>query len=59
MIKGTSHYCATKAFDDFFTRTVAYEYPKIDFLSVRPYLVTTTLARNTKSILHTTPQKCA
>lgn len=59
LIKGSSHYSATKSFDDFFTRTIAYEYLKIDFLSVRPYLVTTTLARNLKSFLHVSPQKCA
>lgn len=57
----SSHYCATKAYDDLFTRTVEVEYRKesVDFLSVRPYLVTSSMTRNQSTILHVSVNQCA
>jgi len=55
-----SNYCATKAFDDLLTSSVAVEYRRepVDFLSVRPYLVTSAMTRGQTSILHVTPNQC-
>lgn len=56
-----SHYCATKSFDDMLARSIQVEYRNtpIDFLCVRPYLVTSTMTRNQTSIFHVTTDKCA
>lgn len=61
LLKGSSHYCATKAFDDLFTRSLQVQYrdSPIDFLSLRPYLVTSPMARNQKTFLHVSANQCA
>lgn len=54
------NYCSTKLFDDFLSRSLEYEYGnKVDFLSVRPALVTTSMARNLNSFLHVSKNQCA
>lgn len=46
-------------FDDFLSRALGYEYQgKIDFLSVRPGLVTTSMTRNTESAMHVSKDQC-
>lgn len=41
-LKNSVNYCSSKLFDDIFSRSLEYEYgSKIDFLSVRPGIVTT------------------
>lgn len=51
-------YCAGKHFDDFFSKSLDYEYKEVDFLSVRPALVTTPLTRNTSSLIHVNKNSC-
>ena len=59
-LKGSAHYCSTKEFDDTLSRALQYEYRhKIDFISVRPALVTTPLTRGTTSFLHVNKNQCA
>ena len=59
-LKGSAHYCSTKCYDDILSRSLEYEYAhKIDFLSVRPALVTTPLTRGTQSFLHVNKNQCA
>ena len=49
----SSGYCSTKLFDEFLSKTLAYEYEhKIDILSSTPNLVSTPLTRNAKTLLH-------
>ena len=49
----SSGYCSTKLFDDFLSKTLAYEYDhKIDIISSTPNLVSTPLTRNVKTLLH-------
>jgi 17beta-estradiol 17-dehydrogenase / very-long-chain 3-oxoacyl-CoA reductase len=57
---GCVHYSATKKFDDYLSLTLAEEFrEKIDVLTVRPFMVTTPMTRNTDSIMHTPSSKCA
>lgn len=45
---GSGHYSATKKFIDFLSQSLAYEYSsKVDVLTSRPYIVTTSMTRNT------------
>ena len=45
-----STYSATKAFNDFFSRSIGMEYPdQIDVLSLRPMLVESQLSKEKKS----------
>jgi len=37
-------YSATKSFVDFFSRSISYEFPELDILSVRPAVVSTKMA---------------
>jgi 17beta-estradiol 17-dehydrogenase / very-long-chain 3-oxoacyl-CoA reductase len=57
----SSNYCSTKIYDDMFTQTVAIEYRNepVDFLAVRPFLVTSTMTRGQNTFLHVTPNHCA
>ena len=57
----SANYCSTKIYDDMFTQTVAIEYRNepVDFLSVRPFLVTTTMTRGQNTLLHVTANHCA
>lgn len=59
-LKYSVSYCATKLFNDFLSRALSQEHrDKIDFLSLKPGLVTTEMARNTKSFLHVNKNQCA
>ena len=59
-MEGGAGYCASKLYDDFLSRALGYEYSyKIDFLSVRPYLVSTPLTRNITGALYITKNECA
>lgn len=39
-------YSSTKAYDDFLSRALSYEYPNIDIMSLRPSEVSTTMTSN-------------
>lgn len=56
LLYGTANYCATKAYEDLLTRSLATEYRNyhIDFMSLRPYLVTSSMTYGEKSWLHVT-----
>lgn len=57
---GMANYIGGKTFDDFMSRSLAYEYRnKVDFLSVRPFLVSTPMTRNLNTILFISPNSCA
>lgn len=57
---GTAHYSATKKFIDFFSQSVGYECSdRVDFLLVRPYVVSTTMTHNVQAFYTTTVDKCA
>jgi short-subunit dehydrogenase len=61
LLYGTANYCATKAYEDLLTRSLATEYRNyhIDFMSLRPYLVTSSMTYGEKSLLHVTGEECA
>lgn len=41
-LEDSANYCSTKLFDDILSRSLEYEYSsKVDFLSLRPGIVTT------------------
>lgn len=57
---GSANYIGGKTFDDFMSRSLAYEYGKnIDFLAVRPFLVSTPMTRNMSNIMLISPRSCA
>lgn len=57
---GCAHYSATKKFMDHFSQCLAYENSsKVDFLTARPFIVSTPMSRNIKSIYTTSAEKCA
>lgn len=57
--KNTANYSSTKLFDDFLSRSIRNEHKdKIDFLSLRPALVTSLMTRKTDSFLHASPKQC-
>lgn len=57
---GSAHYAATKKFDDSLSLALNDEYGhKIDFLTARPYFMTTKLTNFTNSFLHTSAPNCA
>ena len=52
--KGSEHYSATKTFDDYLSQTLAYENSdKIDILTARPFIVSSTMTRNVEGFIHT------
>jgi short-subunit dehydrogenase len=52
-------YCATKAYNDFFTQAIQMEYShKIDILSVRPMYVATGLSKMEKSCTVASSKEC-
>ena len=58
-MEGGAGYCSSKLYDDFFSRALVYEYGyKIDFLSVKPYLVSTPLTRNITGALYISKTDC-
>lgn len=58
--KGAENYSATKTFDDYLSQTLAYENSdKIDILTARPFIVTSTMTRNVDSFINTTCEKSA
>lgn len=59
-LKYSATYCATKLFNDTFSRALVWENgDKVDFLSLKPGLVTTEMARNTTSMMHVSKNSCA
>lgn len=57
---GIAHYTSTKKYDDYLSLALADEYGhKIDFLTARPYMVTTRMTNFTDSFLHTSAQSSA
>ena len=57
---GIAHYTATKKYDDNLSLALADEYGhKVDFLTARPYMVTTRMTNFTDSFLHTSAQSSA
>ena len=56
---GSSHYSATKKFIDYLSQSVAFECSdKIDILTARPYIVSTSMTKNIESFITTTTNKC-
>lgn len=57
---GIANYASTKKYDDFLSLALTDEYgDKIDFLTARPYMVTTRMTKFTDSLLHTSAQSSA
>lgn len=57
---GSAHYAATKKYDDNLSLALVDEYGhKIDFLTARPYFISTRLTNFTDSFLHTSAPNCA
>ena len=53
-------YSASKAFDDYLSRSLSYEYPELDIISLRPSEVSTPMTFNKKKdILTIGPEECA
>jgi short-subunit dehydrogenase len=53
-------FCSTKAFSDFLSQCFYGEYKKIDFISLRPFLVSTKMVFNKeKDMITLTPEECA
>lgn len=52
-------YSASKAFDDFLSRSLSYEYPELDIISLRPSEVSTPMTCFKKDIFTITPERCA
>lgn len=58
-LEGSANYCSTKLFDDVLSRSLEYEYGhKVDFLSLRPGIVTTEMSRNTTTVLTVNRKQC-
>jgi len=56
---GASHYSATKKFIDYLSQSVAFECSdKIDILTARPYIVSTSMTKNIENFITTTTDKC-
>ncbi|CAD8167445.1 unnamed protein product [Paramecium octaurelia] len=51
-------YCATKAFNDYFTRSLQIEVENVDFLSLRPGFVQTAMVKNQTDPLTVSTQQC-
>lgn len=52
-------YSASKAFDDYLSRSLSYEYPELDIISLRPSEVSTPMTYNKKKDLLTIgPEEC-
>lgn len=56
----SANYCSTKLFDHAFAKSLHYEWQhKLDILSVKPGLVTTAMARNLTSFVHSSKNSTA
>lgn len=52
-------YTATKAFDDFLSRCLSYEYPQFDIIALRPSEVSTPMTYNREIDIYTvTAEQC-
>ncbi|CAD8162821.1 unnamed protein product [Paramecium pentaurelia] len=51
-------YCATKAFNDYFTRSLEIEVDNVDFLSLRPGYVQTAMVKNQSDLLTVSTKQC-
>jgi 17beta-estradiol 17-dehydrogenase / very-long-chain 3-oxoacyl-CoA reductase len=52
-------YSASKAFDDYLSRALSYEYPELDIISLRPSEVSTPMTCHKKDFLTISPDECA
>lgn len=58
-LSGYHVYTASKAFDDFLGRSLSYDYPKIDIMTLRPSEVSTPMTSNKPLDIFTiSPETC-